>query len=159
ETALLQLSYTRVFAPHAGVISRLGVRVGQLLQENQTIVELVPYAAYVIANFKETQLAHMRAGQPASIAVDAYPGVTLHGRVESFSPATGARFALLPPENATGNFVKVVQRVPVRIELMEPPRDLPLRAGLSVEVTVDTKERAVGAPTGRGRRTPRPAGP
>jgi membrane fusion protein (multidrug efflux system) len=141
DFAKLQRSYTRIFAPAPGLISRLAAHPGQLVQPGQTLVEFVPYATFVTANFKETQITHMHSGPPASISIDAYPGVTLHGRVESFSPATGARFALLPPENATGNFVKVVQRVPVRIEILNPPPNLPLRAGLSAEVTVDTRER------------------
>jgi membrane fusion protein (multidrug efflux system) len=95
-------------------------------------------AVWVTGNFKETQLAHMKLGQPAELTVDAF-GRELHGHVESFSGATGARFALLPPDNATGNFTKVVQRVPVRVKLDDVPADLMLLPGLSVELTVNTR--------------------
>ncbi|MGC4088787.1 MAG: HlyD family secretion protein [Polyangiaceae bacterium] len=93
---------------------------------------------WVTGNFKETQLAHMHVGQPAKLTIDAY-GRELHGHVESFSGATGARFALLPPDNATGNFTKVVQRVPVRVKLDDAPADLMLLPGLSVELSVNTR--------------------
>jgi membrane fusion protein, multidrug efflux system len=107
------------------------------------VVMLVPDARqggalWVTGNFKETQLSRMHVGQPASLTVDAY-GRELRGHVESFSGATGARFALLPPDNATGNFTKVVQRVPVRVKLDQAPADLMLLPGLSVELTVDTR--------------------
>jgi membrane fusion protein (multidrug efflux system) len=92
-----------------------------------------------VANFKETQIGRMRAGEAVEVRIDAFPGRTLHGRVESLSGGTGARFSLLPPDNASGNFVKVVQRVPVRIAWVDPPADLPLRAGLSADVTVRVK--------------------
>jgi len=101
----------------------------------------VPGAAYVIANFKETQIGAMHAGQPVKIDVDAFPGRDLHGRVDSLSAGTGASFSLLPPDNSTGNFVKVVQRVPVRITVVDPPADLALRPGLSANVTVDVRGR------------------
>jgi membrane fusion protein (multidrug efflux system) len=138
KLAELQLSYTKVVAPEEGVVSRLAVHEGQIAQAGQPIVELVPSQTYVVANFKETQLGAMRPGERASIKLDAYPGKTFEGKVESISGGTGARFALIPPDNASGNFVKVVQRVPVRIAWTRPP-DVPLVAGLSADVTVYTR--------------------
>jgi membrane fusion protein (multidrug efflux system) len=143
DLARLDLSYTKIFAPHAGIVSKRSVAQGQLVSPGQAVVMLVPDghqqgALWVTGNFKETQLAHMRIGQPATITVDAY-GRELHGLVESFSGATGARFALLPPDNATGNFTKVVQRVPVRVKLDRVPSDLTLMPGLSVELTINTR--------------------
>jgi membrane fusion protein (multidrug efflux system) len=102
---------------------------------NQPVAELVPEHTYVVANFKETQIDRLRDGDSADLEIDAYPHRTFHGKVQSVSSGTGARFSLLPPDNASGNFVKVVQRVPVRIE-WNPPPDVPLRVGLSVDVTV-----------------------
>jgi membrane fusion protein (multidrug efflux system) len=134
--ARLQLSYTTVTAPRDGVISRLGVREGQLLQSGQSIAMLVPLATYVVANFKETQVGRMRARDRAEIRVDAFPGRVFQGTVESVSGGTGARFSLLPPDNASGNFVKVVQRVPVRIRWVNVPSEATLRAGLSADVIV-----------------------
>jgi membrane fusion protein (multidrug efflux system) len=139
ELARLQLSYTVVRAPHAGTVSRLGARAGQIVQPGQVLGQLVPRETYVVANFKETQTGAIQPGQPVDVDIDAYPGRTLQGRVESLSGGTGARFALLPPDNASGNFVKVVERVPVRIAWVAPPSDVPLRAGLSANVTVHTR--------------------
>lgn len=143
DLARLELSYTKIFAPHAGTVSKRSVAEGQLVSAGQAVVMLVPDArqrgaVWVTGNFKETQLVHMRIGQPATMTIDAY-GRELHGTVESFSGATGARFALLPPDNATGNFTKVVQRVPVRIKLDDAPADLALMPGLSVDLTVNTR--------------------
>jgi membrane fusion protein, multidrug efflux system len=137
--AKLQLSYTTVVAPSSGTISRLGVHEGQLIQPAQLVVELVPGTSYVIANFKETQVAEMRAGQRVDVEIDAFPHRTFAGKVESISRATGARFSMLPPDNASGNFVKVVQRVPVKIVWDQPPGDVNLAAGLSAEVTVHVR--------------------
>jgi membrane fusion protein (multidrug efflux system) len=110
-----------------------------MVAPGQGIVQLVPTRdLWITGNFKETQIQKMRAGQPAHLSVDAFPGVTLHGEVESFSAATGARFTLLPPDNASGNYTKVVQRVPVRIRLKEIPSGIALRPGMSVDVSVDT---------------------
>jgi membrane fusion protein, multidrug efflux system len=136
----LQLSYTRVTASADGVVSRLTVREGQIVAAGQSLGMLVPAGTYVLANFKETQIGGMREGDRVTVAVDAFPGRRLEGRVESLSGGTGARFSLLPPDNATGNFVKVVQRVPVRIAWAGTP-DLPLQAGLSASVTVYTGHR------------------
>jgi membrane fusion protein (multidrug efflux system) len=135
ELARLQHSYTKVTAADDGVVSKLSVQPGQLIQVGQPIAELVPGRTYVVANFKETQVGRMRQGQRAIVHVDAFPGKTLEARIESLSGGTGARFSLLPPDNASGNFVKVVQRVPVRLSWIKPP-DLPLQAGLSTDVTV-----------------------
>ena len=136
DLARNQLAYTRVSAPTDGVLSRLQAREGGLVAAGQVMAQLVPARLYVTANFKETQIGQMRPGQAAEIEIDAFPGTTLRGKVESLSGGTGARFALLPPDNASGNFVKVVERVPVRIALDAPPDGIPLRAGLSAFATV-----------------------
>ena len=129
----LDLSYARLTAPVAGLVARKSVEVGGYVQAGQQLLALVPRESWVIANFKETQLTRMRAGQPATIRVDAYPGRRFTGRVDSIQSGTGSRFSLLPPENATGNFVKVVQRVPVKI-VFDPPPDpsVLLAPGMSV---------------------------
>ncbi|MBJ6763776.1 HlyD family secretion protein [Myxococcaceae bacterium JPH2] len=139
EQARLQLEDTRIVAPAEGQASKLSVHVGQLLSPSQAVAELVPSRTYVVANFKETQVGHMVPGQHVEVVLDAYSGEKLEGTVESLSGGTGARFSLLPPDNASGNFVKVVQRVPVRIAWVNAPQGLALRAGLSAEVTVHTK--------------------
>lgn len=139
QLAKLQLSYTHIEAPTDGTVSRLAVHEGQLMQAGQQVVAVVPNTTYVVANFKETQVGSMQRGQLARISVDAYPGRTFDGRVESTSPGTGARFSLLPADNASGNFVKVVQRVPVKIVWENVPPDVKLAAGLSVNVTVITR--------------------
>jgi len=137
----LQLSYAVVTAPAAGIVSRKNVEVGQFVQAGQPLLAIVSGDdLWVVANFKETQLTSMRPGQTARFTVDAYPGVTFKGKVDSIAAATGARFALLPPDNATGNFTKVVQRVPVKIVLTQPPDPQhPLRAGMSVDAGVDLR--------------------
>jgi membrane fusion protein (multidrug efflux system) len=137
--AKLQLSYTTLFAQEDGQITRLTVREGQMVQPGQPLAALVPDQTYLVANFKETQIGQMKPGQPVEIAVDAYPGRKLEGKVASMAGGTGARFSLLPPDNASGNFVKVVQRVPVRIAWVNPPADVALRPGLSADVTVHVK--------------------
>ncbi len=136
DLARLQLSYTDVTAPADGIASKLSAHEGQLVQPGQPVFELVPSTTYVVANFKETQIGKMRVGQRAKIEVDGLPGKTLEGKVASLSGGTGASFSLIPPDNASGNFVKVVQRVPVRIDWVDLPADLPLRAGLSADVKV-----------------------
>ena len=135
ELARLQLSYTKVMASEDGLVTKLTVQPGQMIQIGQPLAALVPDRTYVVANFKETQVGRLRPGQSVRIRIDAFPGVELEGKVESVSGGTGARFSLLPPDNASGNFVKVVQRVPVRIAWSKRP-DLPLQAGLSTDVTV-----------------------
>jgi membrane fusion protein (multidrug efflux system) len=141
DLAAIELAHTKVIAPRDGIASRKGVVVGQLLAVGQPVASIVPATdVWITANFKETQLDKMRVGQPADIDIDAYPGLQLHGEVESLSGATGARFSLLPPENATGNFTKVVQRVPVKIRIKDLPTDRTLRPGMSADVTVDTRK-------------------
>jgi membrane fusion protein (multidrug efflux system) len=139
--AELQLAKTRVRAPADGVVSKKTVEVGQLVQAGQPLMAVVPLRGiWVVANFKETQVARIRPGQRATIHVDTFPGRVWHGTVESLSAGTGARFSLLPPENATGNWVKVVQRIPVKIVLdgydVNPHV---LRAGMSATVTLDVR--------------------
>jgi membrane fusion protein, multidrug efflux system len=140
DLAALELSYTQIFAPSDGVLSKKSINVGQMLSPGQSIVQLVTDKVWVTGNFKETQVAKMRVGQPAHIEVDAFSGAPIEGEVESFSAATGAKFTLLPPDNATGNFTKVVQRLPVRVRLHHLPVGVSLRPGMSVELTVDTRK-------------------
>ncbi|HEX7690603.1 MAG TPA: HlyD family secretion protein, partial [Burkholderiaceae bacterium] len=137
----LEVDDTVVRAAIDGRIGDSTVRVGQFVQPGTRLMTVVPVQqVYLVANFKETQIARMRAGQPVTVRVDALPGVDLHGVVESFSPGTGSQFALLPPENATGNFTKIVQRVPVRVRLEAPPEARErLVPGLSVTAEVDTR--------------------
>ena len=135
----LQFSYLKITAPVEGVISRMSAHEGQLLPAGQAVAELVPIATYVVANFKETQVGKMRAGQRATIRVDAFAGMEFEGKVESLSGGTGSRFSLLPADNASGNFVKVVQRVPVRLAWTDVPEGVFLRAGMSADITVYTK--------------------
>lgn len=135
QLAELQLSYTKVLAPDDGLVTQLTAREGGLVQMGQPLAQLVPSETYVVANFKETQIDGMRPGDRAHLHIDAYPGRTFEATVESLAGGTGSRFSLIPPDNASGNFVKVVQRVPVRLAWKTPP-DLPLKAGLSANVTV-----------------------
>ena len=137
--ARLQLSYTRMVAQEDGQITRLTAREGQMVQPGQPVAALVPDYTYVVANFKETQIGRMKPGQTVDIEVDAYGGRKLEGKVESLAGGTGSRFSLMPPDNASGNYVKVVQRVPVRIAWVNPPAELALRPGLSADVTVHVK--------------------
>ena len=141
ENAALQLSYTKITAPVGGLVSRKQVEVGQLVQAGQPMLTVVSdTGVWVTANFKETQLVDLAVGQPVELAVDAYGGCTAKGKVASLSAATGARFALLPPDNATGNFTKVVQRVPVRLAITEGcGKDHPLRPGMSVVAHVTVR--------------------
>jgi membrane fusion protein (multidrug efflux system) len=138
DYAKLQLTYTIVKAPSSGIVSKKNVQVGQLVQAGQTLFSIVnDNSIYVTANFKETQLDEMKNGQKVDIEVDAYPDLKLEGSVYNFSPATGAKFSLLPPDNATGNFVKVVQRVPVKIKINGSKENMSkLRPGMSVKVSV-----------------------
>jgi membrane fusion protein (multidrug efflux system) len=141
DQAQLNLDYATVRAPVSGIISKKTVEIGQVVQPGEPLLATVPLNdIWVTANFKETQLQHMRPGQPAVISVDAYGGRKYRGHVDSIAAATGARFSLLPPENATGNYVKVVQRVPVKIvfEKGQDPEHL-LRPGMSVVPTVITR--------------------
>ncbi|WP_374539306.1 HlyD family secretion protein [Chitinimonas taiwanensis] len=138
DLAAIQFADTHVTAPLAGVTSKKSVEVGQLVQAGQTLMYLVPLNdVWVTANLKETEVGRVQAGQQVEIEVDAYPGKTFTGKVESFSPATGAKFALLPPDNASGNFTKVVQRVPVKVKLDAFDRQhTPLRPGMSVLASI-----------------------
>jgi membrane fusion protein, multidrug efflux system len=137
--AQLNLSYTKVIAPADGHISKLAVHAGQLVQPSQTITNVLPGVTFVVANFKETQVGAMHAGQSAEIVLDGYPNQKFHAKVESVASGTGAQFSMLPPDNASGNFVKVVQRVPVKLVWTDLPPDMHLAAGLSADVTVVTK--------------------
>ena len=145
KQAELNLSYTTITSPIDGVIGNRTLRVGQYVQAGTQLMAVVPAdQSYVIANYKETQLTHVVAGQPVRIRVDMFPGAVLHGQVDSLGPASGQEFALLPPDNATGNFTKVVQRIPVKITL-DPgsARAGELRPGMSVYPTIETKTRAI----------------
>ena len=136
----LDLSYTKIAAPVAGRVARKSVEEGAYVQVGQALMAVVPHEVWVVANFKETQLTRMRPGQDVEIRVDAYPGRAFHGKVDSIQSGTGARFSLLPPENATGNYVKVVQRVPVKI-VFDPAPDASvlLAPGMSVEPRVTVR--------------------
>jgi membrane fusion protein (multidrug efflux system) len=140
EQAALNLSYTKVTAPKDGRVTRRTVEQGAYVETGQPMLGIVPEDVWVVANFKETQLTHMRPGQPVSIHIDAYPGREFKGKVDSLQAGTGARFSLLPPENAVGNYVKVVQRIPVKI-VFDGPMDpnLDIAPGMSVEPKVTVK--------------------
>lgn len=142
EQAALNLSYTRIHAPDDGYVAKKSVEAGAFVQAGQSLMAVVSPEVWVTANFKETQLTDMRTGQPVAIAVDTFPGVAFHGHVESIQRGTGSRFSLLPPENATGNYVKVVQRIPVKI-VFDQPRELAaymLVPGMSVVPEVNIKK-------------------
>ena len=138
QQARLKLSYTNIVAPTWGVVTQKAVEPGMFVEVGQALLAIVPPQRWVIANFKETQMTHIHPGLKVSISVDAYPGVVFHGHVDSIQQGTGARFSLLPAENATGNFIKVVQRVPVKI-VFDGPLDpqKPLELGMSVVPTID----------------------
>jgi len=143
--AELNLSYTTITSPIAGIVGNRTLRTGQFVQAGTQLMSLVPATgAYVVANFKETQLTAVRKGQSVDIAVDMFPGQVVHGRVDSLAPASGQEFALLPPDNATGNFTKVVQRIPVKIALDNT--SIELRPGMSVIPTIATLEHRSGPP-------------
>ncbi len=133
------LNYTRVYASTDGYIGEKAAEVGQTIGAGITLMTIVPHKVYITANYKETQMGKMRVGQPAEIRVDAYKGVTFHGHVGSINPASENTYALVPAQNASGNFVKVTQRIPVRIEVDDQRADLPLRPGMSVETYVRVK--------------------
>jgi len=142
QTARLSLERTVVRAPRDGVVTKVNqLQPGSYVTASRPVFTLAGTRFWVEANFKEGQLRYMRIGQPAEVHIDAYPDVTIKGRVASFSPGTGNAFSLLPAENATGNWVKVVQRLPVEIELVDVPEGLPLHTGLSADVEVDTGHR------------------
>lgn len=135
QLAQLHLSYTKVVAANDGLVTQLTAREGAQIQVGQPLAQLVPATTYVVANFKETQIDAMHPGDKAAVSIDAYPGRSFPAVVDSLAGGTGSRFSIMPPDNASGNFVKVVQRVPVRLSWTTPP-DVPLRAGLSAVVTV-----------------------
>lgn len=141
DAARLDLERTAIRAPIDGRIGQRTVRVGQYAETGMPLMAIVPREIYVIANYKETQVGHIRSGQPATVTVDALDGISLTGHVDSLAPASGAQFALLPPDNATGNFTKIVQRIPLRIRIdANQPQASELRPGMSVEATVDTRD-------------------
>jgi membrane fusion protein (multidrug efflux system) len=148
--AELNLSYASVTAPIDGVVGNRTLRVGQYVQAGTQLMTVVPTsAAYIVANFKETQLTDVHAGQPVDVEVDMFPGKVYHGRVDSLAPASGQEFALLPPDNATGNFTKVVQRIPVKITIdADSAASGDLRPGMSVQPSIDTKTAATGKGNG-----------
>lgn len=139
KNSALLLSYSSIYAPVSGEVGQKSVQPGQYVQPGQMLMSVVPLqGVWVIANFKETQIGRMKAGQRAEIDIDTYPRQPIRGRVASIGAATGAAFSLLPPENATGNFVKVVQRVPVKIIMDRPlPDSVVLRPGMNVVVRVN----------------------
>ena len=141
EQAALNLGHTEIRAPFDGIVGNKTVAVGDYLEAGTQIMAIVPLSqVYVIANYKETQITHIKAGQHVSLVVDAFPGLKVTGTVDSIAPASGQEFALLPPDNATGNFTKIVQRVPVKIVLdLTPDLIGKLRPGLSVEPNIDTR--------------------
>jgi membrane fusion protein, multidrug efflux system len=148
QQSRLNVGYTTITAPVDGTVGARSLRVGQYVQAGTQLMAVVPLdAVYIVANFKETQLTRVRPGQPVEISVDTFPGVNIHGHVDSVAPATGLQFALLPPDNATGNFTKIVQRLPVKIVLDRGFDDhgtaaALLRPGMSVEPAIDTKDPA-----------------
>jgi membrane fusion protein (multidrug efflux system) len=140
DLAKIELGYTRITAPIDGMVSERGVRAGQYVRDGTQVISVVPlHNVWVVANYKETQLTHVKIGQRAEITVDTFPGIVVTGHVDSVSPASGSQFTLLPPDNATGNFTKVVQRIPVKITL-DPahPLEGQLRPGMSVIATIRT---------------------
>ena len=151
--AELNLSYTTITSPVDGTVGDRTLRVGQYVQAGTQLMAVVPLqAVYITANYKETDLTDVRPGQPVTIEVDTFPGVTVHGHVDSLGPASGEEFALLPPDNATGNFTKIVQRIPVKIDVNAgDPLAGELRPGMSVEPTISTKPSA-SAPSPSSRR-------
>lgn len=144
DLAKINLGYTRIVAPVDGMVGQRQVKRGQHVSVGSQVISIVPLPnVWVMANYKETQMTRVRVGQPATITIDAFPGVILKGHVDSWSPATGSQFSLLPPDNATGNFTKVVQRIPVKIVLApDGPITRLLRPGMSVIATIDARAAA-----------------
>jgi len=142
EQAAINIEDTTVTAPAAGVINNMNLQAGEFAEEGKPLFSLIESApAWIEANLKETQLTHVRSGQNATVVVDAHPDRTWDAVVTGIAPATGAEFALLPPQNATGNWVKVVQRVPVKLSLVDDASAAFLRAGMTVTVRIDTEHR------------------
>ncbi len=146
EQARLNLEYTRITSQIHGYVTKRQVEVGNWVQPGQPLMMVVPLEfnqLWIQANYKETELTHVYLGQPARVKVDTYPGIEFKGRVDSIMAGTGSAFSLLPPENATGNWVKVVQRIPVKITILPPfPDNRPLRIGMSTTVIIDTRQRS-----------------
>ena len=147
DQAAIALANTTIEAPVDGFVSNMKLQAGEYVEEGQAVFSVIEHGkVWVEANLKETQLTHVLEGQSASITVDAYPGVQWPATVDAIAPATGAEFSVLPPQNATGNWVKVVQRIPVLLDVEQPPKGNPLRAGMTVTVSIDTeRERAMPA--------------
>jgi membrane fusion protein (multidrug efflux system) len=149
--AELNLSYTTITAPVDGTVGVRTLRVGEYVQAGTQLMAIAPLqAVYIVANYKETQLSDVQPGQAVTIDIDTFPGTTVHGHVDSLAPASGQEFALLPPDNATGNFTKIVQRIPVKIDIdKNEPLLGRLRPGMSVEPTIDTRPISVAPLSGR----------
>ena len=148
DQAAIALADTLVEAPIDGVVSNMKLQAGEYVEEGEAVFSIIEHGKiWVEANLKETQLTHVFEGQSASVVVDAYPGVEWEATVDAIAPATGAEFSVLPPQNATGNWVKVVQRIPVLLDIVQPEGESPLRAGMTVSVSIDTE---------RERMTPEP---
>jgi membrane fusion protein (multidrug efflux system) len=140
EVAKVNLGYTKIYAPGEGTVGERQVRPGQLVSPGTQIISFVDVTKWVLANYRETQLTNVKVGDSAELRIDQYPGQKIHGKVQEISPASGSQFALLPPDNATGNFTKVVQRIPVKIVLDDSAFAAKLRPGLSVIATVRTRQ-------------------
>jgi membrane fusion protein (multidrug efflux system) len=142
RSAREQLGYTVIRSPIDGYVGAKNIEIGATVAPGQSLLDLVPrYGTYITANYKETQLGKIKVGQDVDITVDAYKGTTFHGKVQTIAPASQNTFSLVPAQNATGNFVKVTQRLPIRIIVIDPPADKPLRVGMSVETNVDINSR------------------
>jgi len=139
DLARQNLAYTRIYSAIDGYVGEKNAEIGQVVSAGLNVMTLIPHNVYITANFKETQMGSIKVGQPADITVDAYKGVTFHGHVTSINPASQNTYALVPAQNATGNFVKVTQRIPVRISVDDQRTDMPLRPGMSVEANVKVK--------------------
>ena len=152
ERAAFDLDRTTVRAPAAGTVINMRLQPGEYVEPGDTVFSIVAIEKpWIEVNLKETELTHVRVGQPAVVVADAYPDREVRAVVDTISPATGAEFAVLPPQNATGNWVKVVQRLPVRLRLLDPPEDPPLRAGMTVEARIDTgRQRQLSSLVGTG---------
>jgi membrane fusion protein, multidrug efflux system len=137
--ATVNIGYTKIYSPGEGTVGERQVRPGQLVSPGTQVISFVDVTKWVQANYRETQLTNVKVGDPAEIRIDAYPGQTIRGKVIEIAPASGSQFALLPPDNATGNFTKVVQRIPVKIGLDDANLAAKLRPGLSVVATVRTR--------------------
>ena len=151
DLAKINLGYTRIAAPVDGMVSERAVRDGQYVHAGTQVITVVPLGnVWIVGNYKETQLTHVAIGQRAEIRVDTFPGVVVNATVDSIAPASGAQFSLLPPDNATGNFTKIVQRIPVKIALDDEALMGLLRSGMSVEPAIDTKATVLGEHGGLG---------